>query len=571
MKFPYGMSNFAELRTEGYFYVDKTHYIELLESAPEKYPVILRSRRFGKTLFANMLGYYYDHLHADQFETIFKGTYIYDHPTPKHHAYMILSFNFSGINTQTLENANTGFTNEVHSKVKLFTGRYKQHFSRDERQQILQRETPNDILNALFDDINEKGLGKCLYVIIDEYDHFANNILSQGKGMFKDLVKTDGYVRPFYEALKKGTESVIDRIFITGVMPILLDSLTSGFNIGMNLSIDERFNEMFGFTEEEITPILSYLGSAESREEIRIYYDGYRFSPEAEQTVYNSDMVLYYALKYNPRTRRISNMIDTNVVSDYRKIRAILSIGDQALEESVLQQIVEQGTVSINEISQLFILTQETEFLFDAKSLISLLFYMGYLTIANQRGPMIELKMPNLVLQSLYLDYMEYILMKRAQIRIDGLKQDEMLRDLLEGKIELLIELTEQFLKGLSNRDYERFDEKYIKVVMLSLLSNVNLYIPHSEYEVSADGYVDLYLQAAFEPERSAHYFIELKYAKAKAPKKTLDKKGDEGIAEMQKYLQSETAKTIRNLQTYVLVFRKDTCVRKIRGTSHTK
>ena len=123
----------------------------------------------------------------------------------------------------------------------------------------------------------------------------------------------------------------------------------------------------------------------------------------------------------------------------------------------------------------------------------------------------------------------------------------------------------EHFLKGLSNRDYERFDEKYIKVVMLSLLSNVNLYIPHSEYEVSADGYVDLYLQAAFEPERSAHYFIELKYAKAKAPKKTLDKKEDEGIVEMRTYLQSETAKTAKNLQAYVLVFRKDTCVRTIR------
>jgi hypothetical protein len=565
MKFPYGTSNFEKIRTEGYFYVDKTHYIEVLENMPESSVVILRSRRFGKTLFVNMLGWYYDRLTVERFKELFQGTYIYVHPTPKHNAYMMLTFNFSGINTQTIENANIGFRNEVYSKVKLFTGRYKQHFSKDERQQILQRETPNDILNALFDDINEKGLGKCLYVIIDEYDHFANNILSQGKEIFKDLVKTDGYVRPFYEALKKGTESVIDRIFITGVMPILLDSLTSGFNIGMNLSIDERFNEMFGFTEEEISPILDYLDNADSRAEIRTYYDGYRFSPEAEQTVYNSDMVLYYGLKYHPTTRRIPNMIDTNVVSDYRKIRAILSIGDQALEESVLTQIVEQDMVSINEISQLFILTQDTEFLFDAKALISLLFYMGYLTIANQDGPMIELKMPNLVLKSLYLDYMEYILMKRAQIRIDGLKQDEMLRDLLEGKIDLLIELTERFLKGLSNRDYERFDEKYIKVVMLSLLSNVNLYIPHSEYEVSADGYVDVYLQAAYEPKRSPHYFLELKCAKANAPKKILDKKEDEGIAEMRKYLQSETAKTTRNLQAYVLVFRKDTCVRKIR------
>jgi hypothetical protein len=257
-----------------------------------------------------------------------------------------------------------------------------------------------------------------------------------------------------------------------------------------------------------------------------------------------------------------------NVVSDYRKIRAILSIGDQALEEAILTQIVEQGTVSINEITQLFILTQETEFLFDAKALISLLFYMGYLTITDRRGPLIELAMPNLVLKSLYLDYMEYVLMKRAHTRIDGLQQDEMLRDLLEGKLDLLIALTERLLRGLSNRDYERFDEKYIKVVMLSLLSNVNLYIPHSEYEVSAEGYVDLYLQAAYEPKRSAQYFLELKYAKANASNTILDQKEREGVAAMQRYLQSPTSPTtraVKNLQAYVFVFRKETCVRKTR------
>jgi hypothetical protein len=518
-----------------------------------------------------MLGYYYDLLYLERFEELFQGTYIYEHPTPKHHTYMMLSFNFSGINTQTLENANEGFTREVRSSVRLFTGQYQKHFSEDERRRIVEQGKPNDILNELFKAVREKGLGKCIYIIIDEYDHFANNILSQGKEMFKDLVKTDGYVRPFYEVLKKGTESVVDRIFITGVMPILLDSLTSGFNIGMNVSTDKRFNEMFGFTEEEIVPILEYLDNKESREEIRRYYDGYRFSPRATTHLYNSDMILYYALRYDPETKYIESMIDTNVVSDYRKIRAILSIGDQTLEEAVLAQIVEQGSVSINEITQLFALTQETEFLFDAKALISLLFYMGYLTIADQRGPMIELTMPNVVLKSLYLDYMEYILMKRAHVRVDGLKQDEMLRDLLEGKIDLLIELTEHLLKGLSNRDYERFDEKYIKVVMLSLLSNVNLYIPHSEYEVSADGYVDLYLQAAFEPERSVHYFFELKYAKAKASKNTLDRKEHEGREKMQTYLQSPAAKTLRNLQAYVLVFRKDTCVRKIPCASNNE
>jgi hypothetical protein len=359
---------------------------------------------------------------------------------------------------------------------------------------------------------------------------------------------------------------VVDRIFITGVMPILLDSLTSGFNIGKNLSTDVQFNEMFGFTEKEIEPILTHLGEEVNREDIRTYYNGYRFSPYAEQTVYNSDMVLFYGTEYDPVHHRINTMIDTNVVSDYRKIRSILSIGNKAVEEETLTRIVNREEISVNEITPLFILTQETEFLFDAKALISLLFYMGYLTIAGRRGSRVYLKMPNLVLESLYLDYMQHLLMRRAQIHIDGLKQDEMVSDLLDGKIDLLLELTEKMLKGLSNRDYQQFDEKYIKVVMLSLLSNVNFYISHSEYEAGADGYVDLYLQAAFEPERSAHYFFELKYVKARAAKRTQQLKEQEGRQELTTYLNTTAARRIPNLHAYLLVFRKDRCVRIIRN-----
>ncbi len=565
MKLSYGVSSFEKLRSEGYFYVDKTKYIEVLEHLPEACVVMLRPRRFGKTLFANMLGYYYDRFHAAKFDPLFTGTYIHGHPTPRKNAYMILKFNFSAINTETLENANEGFRESVMTSTDLFMGLHHDAFTKEDRRQVVARQKPNDILMALFSKIEEKKLGKAVYVIIDEYDHFANNILSQGKEMFKDLVRTDGYVRPFYEALKKGTETVVDRIFITGVMPILLDSLTSGFNIAVNLSTDERFNEMIGFTDEEITPILEYLGAQGGREEIRTYYDGYRFSPNADQTVYNSDMVLYYGLRFKPGNGRPDNIIDINVVSDYRKIRAILSIGNKEMEEEILTQIVQQDKISINQISELFVLTRETEFLFDAKSIVSLLFYMGYLTITEKSRLAITFQIPNMVLKSLYLDYMQYVLMKRSRVRIDGMKKDEMMRDLVDGGIDLLISFTENLLKGLSNRDYRQFDEKYIKVVMLSLLSDVNIYIPHSEYEVSADGYVDLYLQAAFMPEVSPSYFIELKYVKAKTVKSVIDKKEMEGREAMKKYAQSPVAQQAKNLLCYVLVFQKDRCVRKVR------
>jgi hypothetical protein len=258
-------------------------------------------------------------------------------------------------------------------------------------------------------------------------------------------------------------------------------------------------------------------------------------------------------------------MIDINVVSDYRKIRAILSIGEKSLEEAVLTRIVSDKTVSVLEIQQLFVLTWETEFLFTKESLKSLLFYMGYLTISGMRGLKIILKMPNAVLKSLYLEYMERMLAVRGEVRIDSDDKTEMLERLLVGNPDMLVTLTEQFLKGLSNRDYQRFDEKYVKLVMLSLMSSVNVYIPHSEYEVCADGYADIYLQAVFEPDHSAHFFLELKYAKAKAGIRRLDVLEREAKEEMQKYLSSETARSIPNLWPYILIFRKDRCVRKIR------
>ena len=573
MKLPYGESSFEKIRTKGYHYVDKTRYIELLETQPESYVMILRSRRFGKTLFCDMLGRYYDRRHEDSFAELFRGTYIHDHPTPGRNSYLMLTFDFSGINTETLADANEGFDETVRGSVDVFLGFYREHFSPAERRHVLSRSKPNSVLTALFDEIRKKGLGRCVYVIIDEYDHFANNLLSQGKEMFKDLVRTEGYIRPFYEALKKGTRTVVDRIFITGVMPILLDSLTSGFNIGANLSADVRYNEMLGFTDEEVTPILESLfpGDAErNREIIRAYYDGYRFSPQAERTVYNSDMILYYGCRYDPGSGHIDSMIDVNVVSDYRKIRAILSIGEKSLEESVLTRIVRDRIIAVQEIQQLFVLTWETEFLFDKGALKSLLFYMGYLTISDRQGPNIILKMPNVVLESLYLEYMERLLTVRSEVRIDSDDKMEMLNELIAGNPARLVALTEQMLKGLSNRDYQKFDEKYVKVVMLSLLSAVNVYIPHSEYEVSAEGYADIYLQAVFEPDRSAHYFLELKYAKANAGKRHLDTLEREAKAEMRKYLNSDTARTIPNLQPYILIFRKDRCVRRMKYENQT-
>ncbi len=190
---------------------------------------------------------------------------------------------------------------------------------------------------------------------------------------------------------------------------------------------------------------------------------------------------------------------------------------------------------------------------------------MGYLTIAGPQRFGIRLTVPNLVLESLYLEYMEHLLSRRSHIVIDSSEKFTMWQELLDGKIDRLVELTEKLLKGLSNRDYQQFDEKYIKVVMLSLLSDVDISIPHSEYEVGADGYVDIYLQAAFEPDTSANYFFELKYVKASDSDTTQEAKEATGREELDTYLNTDTARQIPNLHPYLLIFRKDRCARILR------
>ena len=98
-KLPYGISNYEELVEDGYYYVDKTMYIEKLENLAEKRILFLRPRKFGKTLFTSMIENYYDIKKVDEFEKLYKDTYIGKNPTKLKNSYHILKFNFSGIDT----------------------------------------------------------------------------------------------------------------------------------------------------------------------------------------------------------------------------------------------------------------------------------------------------------------------------------------------------------------------------------------------------------------------------------------------------------------------------------------
>ena len=250
-KMPYGISNYEELINEDYYYVDKTEYIEKLENLPEKRIMFLRPRKFGKTLFTSVLENYYDKNKTDEFENLFKNTYIGKNPTKLKNSYSILRFNFSGINTETVETTMKGFKEKVSISIDGFAKKYGIDFY------VNQEQTTEGIMRSIIEAFKIQKPKEKIYIVIDEYDHFANELLGFYPQHFRDLVSKNGRVRKWYEVLKEGTETVIDRIFITWVAPITLDSLTIGFNIGKDISQDVRFNEMMGFTKEELIQILN--------------------------------------------------------------------------------------------------------------------------------------------------------------------------------------------------------------------------------------------------------------------------------------------------------------------------
>ena len=460
LKMPYGISNYEKIINDGYYYVDKTMYIEKLENLPETNIMFLRPRKFGKTLFTSVLENYYDKNKIDSFEKLYGNTYIGKNTTKLKNSYCILRFNFSGIDTSTEETTIRGFKKEVASSIEVFINRYNLEFH------VNKEDEAENILDNLFKSFYIQKPQDKIYVIIDEYDHFANELLGFNPEQFRGLVSKNGKVRKWYEILKKGTETVVDRIFITGVAPITLDSLTSGFNIGTDITQDEEFNEMIGFTEEELKEILNNQEiSLKEQEKIipimKENYDGYKFCLKAKNQIYNSNMCLYFLSRYIRLGEIPDKLIDTNIASDYSKIGKMLDLckGENRLE--ILRKTV-QGEPIVNTIVEKFNPAIE----FTENDMISMLYYLGYLTISGEDLGKPELTIPNKVMKEIYASYFMQLMNKEAEFRIDNSTNQEILIQLaMEGRIDKIVEVLRIYLNNLSNRDLIKFDEKYIKLI----------------------------------------------------------------------------------------------------------
>ena len=558
-KLPNGISNYEKIVKENRVYVDKTMYIEKLEDLADNTVMFLRPRKFGKTLFTSTLECYYDKNKKEQFEELFGKTYIGKNPTPNKNRYCILRFNFSGISTNGVQEAIKGFREKVDLGINRFVTDYKLEFYNNPEQ------STEGLLGNLFEAFRVQQPSQKIYVIIDEYDHFANELLGFKTEEFKNLVSKNGKIRKWYEILKEGTETVVDRIFITGVAPVTLDSTTSGFNIARDLTKNINFNDMLGFSKNDVKYLMTEIQIPEEKQKkllpiIKENYDGYIFSDMIkekyeEYKMYNSNMTLYFLNLYQEENKIPDELIDNNIISDYRKIEAFMDLCQNMNKIELLEKIVAEEPIE-SELTEKF----NAEINFEEKELISLLFYLGYLTIKENEFGILKFVTPNEVIRKIYSEYFLEYIKRKAGIE-HKLENGDMLKEILiYGKIDKAMETLGTFLKNLSNRDYQRFDEKYIKVIFYSICRMLGAISVKSELEIGGE-YADILLVPREKIEERYGVLLEFKYIKQEDYNKNnelLEQKQIEAKEQIERYRQSEEIKMIPKLKCYTVVVVKD-------------
>jgi len=553
-KIIYGESNFRKIKINNdYFYIDKTQYIEKLENLNESFLIFLRPRRFGKSLFLSTLQYYYDENSAHEFEALFSDTYIGEKPTSLKSNYKILFFEFSGINIDNgVEKLHEHFSFKIKMAIRNYFDRYG--YSQIEINRLDGIDNPASLVEYLF----EVAKNDQIYLLIDEYDQFANAILAYNMEDFLNIVGKGGFVRSFYEVLKTATgQGIVQKMFITGVTPITLDSLSSGFNIVSNISNDESFNAMAGFTQKEVAfsleeSIFKACPNFDKEElllKIKTWYNGYLFNIKAEERIYNATLVNYFISKYDyKRCLMPTKMLDVNVASDYKAIMKLFNIGDGDRNYTILEELIEKDSI-IGSIKDRYDLNQD----FTEDDFITLIYSMGFITIKDEiTSGVYEFCIPNYVIKMLYFNYFAVQIGERNNFNISN-SIGKILKQLLLGDTNPFQNQLNEVIKTLSNRDHYGFREKHFQVITLALLSFADFYFIESQPEKD-NKYPDILLVGRDEKVPN-NYLFELKWIKEKD---NYNKIKQEGVEQVEGYLKLDKIKNISKLRSFLLIGSKD-------------
>ena len=522
-RIPYGMMNFVAIREDNCYYVDKTRFVEKVEKA-NKFFFFIRPLRFGKSLTISMLHHYYDINAADKFERLYGDLYIGKHPTPNHNKYLVIYLNFAVVNAD-LGNYRSALDAHCNTEFNYFCDVYEQYLPKGIKEEMNKKNGCVEQLDYLYKEARKTDAR--IYLFIDEYDHFTNHILSDAARLdeYKGETHGTGYLRTFFDTIKAGTYSSIERVFITGVSPVTLDDLTSGFNIGTNYSLAYGFNEMVGFTEEEVREMLTYYSQHyefnhtvdELIEIMKPYYDNYCFALKAysKTTMYNSNMVLSFIYKYIDEGGELPpQMLEENIRVDYNKLRMLIRKDKEfAHDASIIQTLVSKGFVT-GELKEGF----PAEDIAKSDNFLSLLYYFGMVTIGGLYRGKPKFVIPNEVVREQVYTYL-----------LDNYHDNHLYTDM--DKLSLLEEnmaydgefkpffqfIADSIYTFASQRDHQK-GESFVHGYTLALASLCYYYRPISELD-NQNGYADVFLRPRCEiyKDMEHSYIIELKYLKSNA------------------------------------------------------
>ena len=560
-RIPYGMQNFEDVIERDCYYVDKTPFIEEIEDA-NMYFFFIRPRRFGKSLTLSMLENYYDINKKDKFDEIFGKLYIGENPTPEHNSYLIIHLNFAII-VGGLDDYKHGMDNYCRTQFNYFVDVYSHLLPEGTKEGLNQQEDAVNQLNYLC--TQSKKSGQKIYLFIDEYDHFTNQILAHKEHEQRYRIQThgEGYLRKFFDTIKGAAGDTLARVFVTGVSPVTMDDLTSGFNIGTNYSLAPEFNEMTGFTEDEVRDMLGYYSSVlpfnhsvdELIKVMKPWYDNYCFAEEeyGKTTMYNSVMVLNFLDKYIRNNYDIpKNMVESNVRIDYDKVRMLIRHDKEFTHDaSIIQQLVTQGFVTGKLVENF-----PAERINDPDNFLSLLFYFGMVTIDGTYDGSTKFIIPNEVVRDQMYTYL-----------LDTYKENDLIYDSYnKGKLEAQLayhgnykayfEFIADSLKRYSSQRDKQKGEAFVHGFTLAMTSQNQFYRPISELD-NDGGYADIFLSPLCDIYKDMMdcYIIELKYCKTNTADEQLQVLFKEASAQICRYANSDIVKeSVKTTKLHKLV-----------------
>lgn len=531
---PYGIQDFVQVIEQNCYYVDKTAYIPKLEDCPNNL-FCIRPRRFGKSVFLSMLHAYYDCRTKDKFQEWFGDLWIGKHPTPLQGRYQVMHLDFSQVGG-SIENLEEKFNFYLGVQLNGFIRDYLDFYSEKVQKQVEDAKDAGGKLAIIQSEARSKGYP--LYLIIDEYDNFTNTVLNeQGEDVYWAITHAEGFYRDIFKKFKGSFE----RIFMMGVSPVTLDDVTSGYNIGWHISTKEEFNQMLGFSTEDVREMFTYyknVGRIPADcdveaiiQEMKPWYDNYCFSKQALDTqskVFNCDMVLYFLRNYMSSGESPEEMVDPNTKTDYNKMKKLLQLDKlDGNRKGVIRTIIENGEI-IGKIAETF----PARMLTKPRMFVSLLFYYGMLTIKGTKGDRLILGIPNNNVRKQYYEYLMELYEEKASVDTEQLEAYyyDMAYD---GKWHDGLQfLADAYTKISSVRDGIEA-ERNLQGFFMAYLSLNGYYYTAPELELN-HGYCDFFLLPDLTHYPTKHcYIIELKVL-PKSEFNAMSKDGKHTKAELQ-------------------------------------